>query len=173
MRVLLRRAVRLLQLALVFLLALLLACNLWVIFQQQVMVIDHPTVFGYSAAVVASGSMEPALSVDDMILNHTQDRYAVGDIITFDKGGSLTTHRIVAVTDEGYITQGDANNAADPDPVAPREVVGRVVGRLPGIGGLLAALKKPLGMTLLFFAGLILLELPFFFRGQRNEREET
>lgn len=173
MRAFLRRAARLLQLALVCLLALLLACNLWVIFQQQVMGIDHPTVFGYSAAVVASGSMEPALSVDDMILNHTQDGYAVGDIITFAKGSSLTTHRIVAVTDEGYITQGDANNAPDPDPVAPREVVGRVVVHLPGIGSLLAALKTPLGMTLLFFVGLILLELPFFFRGQRNEREET
>lgn len=173
MRAFLRRAARLLQLALVCLLALLLACNLWLIFQQRVMGIAHPTAFGYSAAVVASGSMEPALSVDDMILNHIQDGYAVGDIITFDKGGSLTTHRIVAVTDEGYITQGDANNAADSDPVAPREVVGRVVGHLPGIGSLLAALKTPLGMTLLFFVGLILLELPFFFRGQRNEREET
>lgn len=51
--------------------------------------------------------------------------------------------------------------------------MGRVVGSLPGIGGLLAALKTPLGMTLLLFVGLILLELPLFFRGQRNEREET
>lgn len=173
MRALLRRAARLLQLALVCLLALLLACNLWVIFQQRVMGAAHPTVFGYSVAVVASGSMEPALSVDDMILNHAQDEYGVGDIITFAKGSSLTTHRIVAVTEEGYRTQGDANNAADPDPVAPQEVVGRVVGHLPGIGGLLAALKTPLGMTLLLFVGLILLELPFFSRGQRNEREET
>lgn len=173
MRPVLRRAARLLQLVLTVLLALLLACNLWLIFQQRVMGTAHPTVFGYSVAVVASGSMEPALSVDDMIFSRAQDRYEVGDIITFAKGSSLTTHRIVAVTDEGYRTQGDANNAADPDPVAPQEVVGRVVGSLPGIGGLLAALKTPLGMTLLLFVGLILLELPFFFRGQRNEREET
>ena len=58
-------------------------------------------------------------------------------------------------------------------PWPPQEVVGRVVGSLPGIGGLLAVLKTPLGMTLLLFVGLILLELPFFFRGQRNEKEET
>lgn len=173
MRTMLRRAARLLQLALTVVLALLLACNLWLIFQQKALGVAHPTVFGYSVAVVASGSMEPALSVDDMILNRAQDRYEVGNIITFAKGASLTTHRIVAVTDEGYRTQGDANNAADPEPVAPGEVVGRVVGSLPGVGGLLSALKTPLGMTLLLFVGLILLELPLFFRGQRNEREET
>lgn len=106
MRPVLRRAARLLQLVLTVLLALLLAYNLWLIFQQQVMGTAHPTVFGYSVAVVASGSMEPALSVDDMIFSRAQDRYEVGDIITFAKGSSLTTHRIVAVTDEGYRTQG-------------------------------------------------------------------
>lgn len=173
MSALFRRAARLVQIVLTVALALLLACNLWLIFQQRALGISHPTVFGYSVAVVASGSMEPALAVDDMIFNRAQDDYAVGDIITFAKGTSLTTHRIVAVTDDGYRTQGDANNTVDPDPVAPQEVVGRVVGRLPGVGGLLAALKTPLGMTILLSVGLILLEFPLFFRGQRNKREET
>lgn len=167
-----KRVAGILQIAVTVALALLLAANLYLIFMQRVAGVPHPTIGGFSVAVVASGSMEPALSVDDMILNRAQKQYQVGDIITFAKGASLTTHRIVAITEEGYRTRGDANNAADPDPVAPRQVVGRVVGKLPGVGRLQTALKTPLGMTLLLFAGVILLELPFFFRGQRNERKE-
>ena len=32
---------------------------------------DDPTVFGYSAAIIATSSMEPAPSMDDMIFNYT------------------------------------------------------------------------------------------------------
>lgn len=168
----LKRIARVLQAAVTVVLALLLACNLYLIVMQAAGV-PHPTVFGYSLAVVASGSMEPALSVDDLILNHSQDDYEAGDIITFASGTSLTTHRIVEETDAGYITRGDANNTTDSAPVAPQNVIGRVVGRIPGAGGLLAALRSPVGMALLLFVGLILLELPFFFREQRKQQEGT
>lgn len=172
MKTVLQMVARVLQIAVTVVLALLLGCNLWLIAQRALGVSD-PTVFGYSVAVVASGSMEPALSVDDVILNHAQDRYAVGDIITFSNGTALTTHRIVAETDAGYITRGDANNTDDAAPVAPQAVVGRVVGTISGAGRLLAVFKSPVGLTVLLFAGLVLLELPLLFRIARNEREET
>lgn len=128
---------------------------------------------GHCAQKLSGNPLSPQRTVHKGMVDDSNALLFREGYFTFAKGSSLTTHRIVAVTDEGYRTQGDANNAADPDPVAPQEVVGRVVGHLPGIGGLLAALKTPLGMTLLLFVGLILLELPLFFRGQRNEREET
>lgn len=156
-------------------LALLLVCNLYLILMERVMGVQHPTVWGYSAAVVASGSMQPALLVEDLIVNHAQDSYCEGDIITFRDGGSLTTHRIVEVTDEGYVTQGDANNTADPDLVPPDAVIGRVVGRIPGIGRAISLLRTPFGMLFLIFAGLLLIGLPFFFQRQREQTdgEET
>lgn len=158
------------QILITVLLALLLACNLYYIIMDRVMGVEHPAIFGYSTAVVASGSMEPALSVDDLILNHVQAIYEEGDIITFQSGDSLTTHRIVSVTDEGYVTQGDANNAPDENVVPPETVIGRVVASVPEIGSILAFLKKPLGMIILVFVGFLLIELPFFFR---NHREQT
>lgn len=149
------RAARLVQLGLTILLALLLACNLYLLFLQRVAGVRGAAVAGFSLAVIASGSMEPALGVDDLIVTHAQDSYRAGDIITFDSGTSLTTHRIVAITPEGYITRGDANNAADPDPVPPEKVVGRVVAVLPVAGRVLAALRTPLGMTVLLVAGVL------------------
>lgn len=149
------RAVRLVQLGLTILLALLLACNLYLLFLQRVVGVRGATVAGFSLAVISSGSMEPVLEVDDLILNHAQDSYRVGDIITFDSGTGLTTHRIVAITPEGFITRGDSNNVADQDPVAPDAVVGRVVAVLPVMGRVLAALRTPLGLTVLLVAGFL------------------
>lgn len=168
MRKILRAAGEIIQVFIAVLLTFLLVCNLYLIFMDRVMGAEHPAIFGYSAAVVASGSMEPALSVDDLILNHVQISYAEGDIITFQSGDSLTTHRIVEVTDTGYVTKGDANNAPDPDVVQSDAVTGRVIWAIPYAGSALAFLKTPLGMTVLIFAGLCIIELPFLFQGRRE-----
>lgn len=170
MKCLLKHFGKILQGAITLLLALLLLCNLYLIVMERMVGIENPTIFGYSTAVVASGSMEPALSVDDLVLNHAQSSYTEGDIITFRSGISLTTHRIVDVTESGYSTRGDANNTADPDAVAPEDVVGRVVGKLPRIGRVLSFFKTPLGMMALVFAGILILALPFFSRRNSDER---
>ncbi|MGI5958073.1 MAG: signal peptidase I [Massiliimalia sp.] len=159
------------QMIITALLVLLLACNLYLMIMNRVMDTEHPTIFGYSAAVVASGSMEPALSVDDLIINHVQKGYQEGDIITFQNGDNLTTHRIVAITDQGYVTQGDANNAADLDTVTPEAVVGRVVGVIPNIGTVLSFLKTPFGVTILIFTGLLMLGLPCFLQRRREQTD--
>lgn len=174
MQKILRLAEKTMQNLITVLLAFLLVCNLYLILMERIMGVEHPAIFGYSAAVVASGSMEPALSVDDLIVNHNQTDYEEGDIITFQNGDSLTTHRIVAVTEEGYVTQGDANNVADQEAVSAEAVIGRVVGSVPYIGKLLAFLKTPFGMMLLVFSGLLILELPFLFqrRGEQTDGEE-
>lgn len=150
------------------LMALLLMCNLYLIVIGRLTQAECPTIFGYSTAVIVSGSMEPALSVDDLILSHAQDSYVEGDIITFHSGSSLTTHRIAEVTEAGYITRGDANNAADLEVVPQDAVVGRVVGRVSHVGSVLAFLKTPLGMLLLFLAGILIIESPFLFQRRRD-----
>lgn len=171
MRKVLRYTGKVVQISITVLLAILLVCNLYLIIVNRIMGEEHPTIFGYSTAVVASGSMEPALSVDDLILNHTQDSYEKGDIITFQNGDSLTTHRIVEVTEEGYVTQGDANNTPDLDVVQANAVVGRVVWSIPYVGSALAFLKTPLGMVVLIFTGLCIIELPFFFQRRREQTD--
>ena len=93
--------------------------------------------------------MSGSIEINDMILIHAEDTYTTGDVITFYSGNSLVTHRIVGETERGFITKGDANNAADLYPVPITDVVGKVVLVLPGIGVIIEALRTPLGMTVL------------------------
>ena len=47
---------------------------------------DVPRVFGYSLINIVSGSMEPALSVGDLIIVTEQEDYEVGDVVVFQEG---------------------------------------------------------------------------------------
>ena len=40
-----------------------------------------PMPFGYGGAVVLSGSMEPTIAVDELIIVKAEDGYEVGDIV--------------------------------------------------------------------------------------------
>ncbi|MGM9641035.1 MAG: signal peptidase I [Faecousia sp.] len=158
------RAIRLvgrtISIVLTFLLATLLICNLYLIAAKAITGKPQPTIFGYSMAVVVSGSMSGSIEIDDMVVAHRQESYVPGDIIVFESGSSVVTHRIVDRSDGGYITKGDANNAADLDPVPEERVIGRVVLVVPKIGLLIAYLRTPLGMASLVLIGLLLIEFP-------------
>lgn len=171
MRKILKYTGKMLQALITVLLAFLLACNLYLIVLDRIIGVEHPTILGYSVAVVASGSMEPFLSADDLILNHQQSSYRKGDIITFQSGDSLTTHRIVEISNEGYVTQGDANNTADLEVVSINSVLGRVVWVIPYAGSVLAFLKSPLGIVILISLGFCIIELSFFFQRQRSQTD--
>ncbi|MDY4173363.1 MAG: signal peptidase I [Evtepia sp.] len=165
----LKRAGRTMQIVFTVFLAVFLVCNLYFIFAPGITGNPHPDVFGFSTAIITSGSMEPELSPDDIILIRQQDNYNMGDIITFQSGGSLVTHRIVAVTGEGYITRGDANNADDAEPTVQEEVLGEVVACIPRVGSFIFFLKTPLGLTILILAGFLLIELPFLLGRKRDK----
>jgi signal peptidase len=117
-----------------------------------------PKIFGYASAIVTSGSMEPEISVDDLVIIKSQEQgYKVGEIITYKHGNSFVTHRIVDISEENYIAQGDANNTPD-DPVASENVIGKVVGKIEGIGKVLGWFQTPVGIAV---ALIILLALLF------------
>jgi len=126
-----------------------------------------PSIAGYKAYVVLSGSMSPAFNTGSLIFVKPTEpsSIAVGDIITFGSAGDasrLTTHRVVATNwDNGlsFITRGDANNVNDPNPVPSENVVGRVTGYIPYIGYLLGYAQTRQGLIFLIFipGALILL----------------
>ena len=143
-------------------LALLLAANVYVIAVRAVTGEEQPTVLGFTAAVVVTGSMSPAIEPGDLVVCRRSADYAVGDVITFRSGTSLVTHRIVGSTPDGFTTTGDANNVADADPVPRGAVVGKVVFTVPKLGIFIEKLRTPLGMTVLVLIGFALIELPKF-----------
>ena len=94
----------------------------------------------FSPLAVATGSMEPSVSVGDAVVvcRTDPDRLQVGDVIAYRLDGQTVVHRIVQMqqTGEGTVlqTQGDANNAPDTAPVQAAQVVGRVAAVIPCAG---------------------------------------
>lgn len=97
-------------------------------------------VFGYRIFKVGSGSMEPTLKVNDLILVKKQDSYKVKDIITFKIDDEYITHRLIEQNETRVVTKGDANNAIDQD-FSKDKIVGKVVYKfkiLKNVGRLFA-----------------------------------
>lgn len=70
--------------------------------------------FGKSFLIVASGSMEPSIEKEELIIISQKEKYQKGDIVTFiDKDGFIITHRITQIDSNSFITKGDANNVKD------------------------------------------------------------
>ncbi len=153
-------AFKILQRMLMLLLVFLLLCNIYVIMAKKITGSMTADVFGFSMAVVASGSMEPALSVNDVIIIKEQENYGEGDIITFAQGNSLVTHRILEKSQTGFITKGDTNNVPDAKEVKMEDVVGKTVFVIPAAGKWIAYGRTPLGMMLLVFVGMLILGIP-------------
>jgi signal peptidase len=145
--------------------------------------LGQPLLVGF----VTSGSMEPTLSPGDgfvavppALAGEPQE----GDVVVYEaetvRGGGLTTHRVVAETDRGFVTTGDANPFTDQDGGEPHvseadvvahalQVNGEVVS-IPHLGtavtttrGAVAAPVRILGVenagTVLVFLGMALMLL--------------
>ena len=147
-----------------------LGMNLYLANANKLVGNQMPTPFGYGAAVVLSGSMEPALSVGDLIIVSESKPYAENDIVVFQDGGSLVVHRVVSVDAETVITQGDANNVAD-DPISKSSVKGTVVAVVPQVGGLVSFIKTPIGTILFVALAVLLVELPYRKEKQKDDEE--
>ncbi len=153
-----RRALKILHLVLRILawalVGLLLAYNVYVLVARYAFGEGIPTVFGYGCAVVETGSMEPEIAAGDFILIRAQEEYAVGDMITFydSARGEYVTHRVIAASESGYTTKGDANNVQDSFTVPHAAVVGKVVGVLGWFGSVIAFLQTPFGILVLLAA---------------------
>lgn len=128
-----------------------------------------PMPFGLGAAVVLSGSMEPVLGVNDVILVRETGSYEVGDIVVYQSGSTLIVHRIIAKDGESIITRGDANNIADA-PIEISAVKGKVIAHIPAAGLAVKALRTPAGILIVLAAAFALTE--FSFRKEKDEDEK-
>lgn len=126
--------------------------------------------FGYGAAVVLSGSMEPELSVDDLLIIKKLPEYKAGDIIVYQTQTNLVVHRIIALDGNMVQTQGDANNAPD-EPVSTSSIKGAVVAVVPRIGILIRSGRTPLGIVCIL-AGLTVLFEWSYRKGNKEDEEE-
>lgn len=129
-----------------------------------------PMPFGYGAAVVLSGSMEPEFSEGDLIVVGREDTYEVRDIVVYQDGSSLVVHRIIDINGDTLTTQGDANNAPD-EPITLSDVKGKVLFWIPYAGTVVGFLKTPVGTICVIAAAIALVELPRRREKQKDDAE--
>ena len=127
-----------------------------------------PTVFGFGMAVVISGSMEPDIMTDDLVIIQKKNDYNIGEDITWRGNTYPVTHRIIEkrTAEDGtvyYRTQGIANNKKD-DEITEDRVVGEIVMVIPYIGTVQKFLQTPAGVVTLLLIVVVLLVFGELFR---------
>ena len=164
--------------------ALIIGLNVYTINASRLAGDAVPMPFGVGAAVVLSGSMEPALSVGDLLIVTREESYGIGDVVVYQDGSTAITHRIVGMEEaevdspspEGsqpavelrITTQGDANDTPD-DPISPTQIKGRVAFSIPLVGYIVNVIKTPIGTLLILAAALFLLERSFRLDKKRDD----
>ena len=93
----------------------------------------YPEFFGYTFFEVTTGSMKETIQINDVILVKITNEVKEGDIISYENGEEIITHRIVEEKGEQLITKGDANTSKD-KPIERNSVIGKVVKTIPKLG---------------------------------------
>jgi signal peptidase len=139
-----------------------------------------PRILGLQSFTVMSGSMEPAISTGDVVVERRirplQAR--VGDVVTFKDTArhELVTHRVRSMRARGpvvsYITQGDANTGMEHWSVRTDGTIGRVLYHVPRIGYALVWTRLPIARLMLVVIPALLLGVLELVRLWRPRRPE-
>ena len=117
---------------------------------------EMPMPFGFGMSVVLSGSMEPELSVNDLVIIAESDSYEKGDTVVYQSQGDLIIHKIIETDGTTVVTKGTANNIAD-DPIPAEAIKGKMIFKLPMVGLIIRAVKTPVGTVIILAAVFLLL----------------
>ncbi len=130
----------------------------------QTLAFGYTRAFGYSFFRVVTGSMEPEIPVNSVIVCKNVDINTVkeGDVISFkslepENYGAIITHKVVAVKHNGeggvmLESRGTANNTSDRYYVTAKNFIGKVVknfGREGAGANLIAFLSGKFGFIVL------------------------
>ena len=117
------------------------------------------------ARIVLTGSMEPAISVGDVIVTVpiTQKEPKIGDVIAYQakrfngENVAVFSHRIIdGDIENGFVMKGDANKSPDPQKPKAADILGVVLFTIPFIGNLLTPKALFLLIPCLFGLWLIM-----------------
>lgn len=115
----------------------------------------YPNYFGYTLFEVASGSMEPTLYINDVILVKINNKnLKLDDIIAFYSDDAIITHRIVFMDGNMLTVKGDNNNTIDV-PIEVGQVIGKVVKVFPKFGVWKKIIAEPKILVAIFITLLL------------------
>lgn len=137
--------------------------------QVRVLKKGYANFFGYTFFQVATGSMEPAISPEDIVLVKIGETFQSGDIVTYQTGNDFVTHRVVNVEDSVVVLKGDANNTNDV-PIQKKFVLGKVVKVFTGLQVWKNILMTP-KVIISLFVTLILFDFAFAYKGESKKKK--
>ena len=129
---------------------------------------EAPNIMGYSLFRVMTGSMEPSIPVDSLIVvkRTAPEKLSEGDVISFYSRdpslyGEVNTHRIIEIQQEKgkyyFATKGDANNVEDRYVTHEEDLIGKVVYSSHGLGLFVRLISNPLIFIPLIIVPLVVL----------------
>ncbi len=119
-----------------------------------------PMPFGYGASVVLSGSMEPAICVDDLVIVKETQEVQPGDVAVYQSGDILIIHRVMEVSGDTIIMKGDANASADA-PISRQDIKGKWIFTIPRAGVVVTLLRQPAAIFAVIAAAVVLTEMSY------------
>ena len=158
------------HIALLVIISLIIGLNIYNINSSRLVGDNVPMPFGIGSAVVLSGSMEPELSTGDLIFIVEKENYEVGDVIVYQDGKIIVTHRIISISEEEVITRGDANNTDDA-PIKMEHIKGKVAFAIPLLGYLVNIIKTPIGTIVIIGLAVYLLERSFHSEKEKDKQK--
>ena len=129
---------------------------------------DYFDMFGYSIFTVATGSMEPAISQNDIIIIKAKDDYFEKEIVTFKSDKAYVTHRIIEKRGDTFVTKGDANNTKDVE-IEKSSIIGKVVKILHNAAIWQKIFSSP-KVIIAIFVTLMLFDFAFSYKGIQKKK---
>lgn len=131
----------------------------------------YPNYFGYTFFEVASGSMKPALQVNDVIIvKITNEDLKKGDIIAFQGESAIITHRILYIDGNIITVKGDNNDIVD-KPISRDQVIGKIVKIVPKLGIWKKVIVEP-KILLSMFITLLLFDFALSYNRDDKKRKQ-
>jgi len=120
---------------------------------------------GERAVVVLSGSMEPAFSAGDVLIERSvgPSEVAIGQIVTFREPGTdrSITHRVRRIEKLGsklvFTTKGDADNSTQRWAIAADGELWQPLRTIPAVGHVAMLTRTPLGLIGIVIVPLLML----------------
>jgi signal peptidase len=129
--------------------------------------------FGITPYVVLSGSMEPTIATGSLCFINKNAKYNEinkKDIIAFKlNDGTLITHRVINITDNGIQTKGDNNKKIDNSIVTKNNFIGKNIFWIPKLGYAVVVFQSTRGKIIFATCVILLLAISLLFGEEKKK----
>ena len=154
---------------LIFLITIIIIFMTYIYISLNLLKKDYVSIFDYTYFEVASGSMEPTIDKDDLVIVKLNSTYQEKDIITYSLNKEFITHRVIQIDSKTITTKGDANNSKDAK-IKKENVLGKVVLIIPKFGIWKKVIMTPKVFSLLTIT-LVLFSFTFSYNNKSKRKK--